>query len=174
MPSLMITVIYPQPTALGRKSETILNEVAVHTLYLTHFLIFLNRGPGETSVLDYINSWYSQLINIPKGELEINDIPLHTKLDNYHLQESQDRTQKYIKEDLKESSNAYNDYAEGTLPKLKHTYLHKCQDVEDHKAAAAAPNAHQAPPVQISIRYTDNIVTLYCLRCPSGHPADYT
>ena len=28
--------------------------------------------------------------------------------------------------------------------------------------------------VQISIRYADNIVTLYRLRRPSGRPADYT
>ena len=31
-----------------------------------------------------------------------------------------------------------------------------------------------APSVQISIRYADNIVTLYRLRRPSGRPADYT
>ena len=55
MPSSMIAVIYPQPAALGRKSETISNEVAVQTLYSIHFLIFLDRGPGETSVLDYID-----------------------------------------------------------------------------------------------------------------------
>ena len=82
--------------------------------------------------------------------MEINDILPHTKLDNYRLQESQDRTRKHIKEDLKESSNAYNDYAEGTLPKLKRTYLCKCQDVEDHKAAAAAPNAHHAPKTDVA------------------------
>ena len=86
--------------------------------------------------------------------MEINDIPLHTKPDNYHLQESQDRTRKRIKEDLKESSNAYNDYAEGTLPKLKRTYLRKCQDVEDHKAAAAAaPNAHHAPKTDVAPQF---------------------
>ncbi|KAH7912985.1 hypothetical protein BJ138DRAFT_1171559 [Hygrophoropsis aurantiaca] len=56
------------------------------------------------------------------------------------LKETQDRTRKRIKEDLKESGNAYNEYAENSLPKLKRAYLKKCQEVEDHKAAAAAPS----------------------------------
>ncbi|KAG2123602.1 hypothetical protein DEU56DRAFT_829349 [Suillus clintonianus] len=54
------------------------------------------------------------------------------------LRETQERTRKRIKEDLKESGSAYIDYAENTLPKLKRAYLKKCQEVEDHKAAAAA------------------------------------
>ncbi|KAG9314701.1 hypothetical protein JVU11DRAFT_5510 [Chiua virens] len=54
------------------------------------------------------------------------------------LKETQERTRKRIKEDLKESSVAYSDYAENTLPKLKRTYLKKCQEVEDHKQAAAS------------------------------------
>jgi hypothetical protein len=51
------------------------------------------------------------------------------------VQDTQDRTRKRIKEDLRESSIAYNEYAENILPKLKRTYLRKCQDVEDLKAA---------------------------------------
>jgi hypothetical protein len=31
-----------------------------------------------------------------------------------------------------------------------------------------------APSVQISNSNTDNMMTLYCLRHASGHPADYT
>ncbi|KAH7929352.1 RhoGAP-domain-containing protein [Leucogyrophana mollusca] len=58
------------------------------------------------------------------------------------LKETQDRTRKRIKEDLKESGNAYNEYAENMLPKLKRGYLKKCQEVEDHKAAAAAAPPH--------------------------------
>ncbi|KAG2345304.1 RhoGAP-domain-containing protein [Suillus weaverae] len=65
------------------------------------------------------------------------------------LRETQERTRKRIKEDLKESGSAYTDYAENTLPKLKRTYLKKCQEVEDHKAAAAA-----APPQSISTTST--------------------
>ena len=30
------------------------------------------------------------------------------------------------------------------------------------------------PSVQICVRYVDNIVTMCCLRCPSGHLLDYT
>ncbi|EIN13461.1 RhoGAP-domain-containing protein [Punctularia strigosozonata HHB-11173 SS5] len=54
------------------------------------------------------------------------------------LRDSQDRTRKRIKEDLKDSLTAYTDYAENTLPKLKRVYLKKCQDVEDYKTAASA------------------------------------
>ena len=46
------------------------------------------------------------------------------------LQETQERTRKRIKEDLKNSSAAYADYAENMLPKLKRAYLRRCQDVE--------------------------------------------
>lgn len=46
------------------------------------------------------------------------------------MQETQDRTRKRIKEDLKESSIAYNEYADNALPKLKRNYMRKCQDVE--------------------------------------------
>jgi hypothetical protein len=45
-------------------------------------------------------------------------------------QETQDRTRKRIKEDLKDSISAYTDFADNILPKLKRTYLRKCQDVE--------------------------------------------
>ncbi|KAG8220143.1 hypothetical protein J3R82DRAFT_1169 [Butyriboletus roseoflavus] len=60
------------------------------------------------------------------------------------LKETQERTRKRIKEDLKESTAAYSDYAENTLPKLKRTYVKKCQEVEDYKLAAT-PTPSQAP-----------------------------
>ncbi|KAG6866016.1 hypothetical protein C0991_009424 [Blastosporella zonata] len=53
------------------------------------------------------------------------------------LQETQDRTRKRIKEDLKDSSSAYNDYAENVLPKLKSKYAKKFAEVEEQKRAAA-------------------------------------
>jgi hypothetical protein len=46
------------------------------------------------------------------------------------LQETQDRTRKRVKEDIKESIAAYSDFAESQLPKLKRAYLRKCQEVE--------------------------------------------
>ncbi|KAJ6574742.1 hypothetical protein B0H19DRAFT_1208325 [Mycena capillaripes] len=58
------------------------------------------------------------------------------------LRETQDRTRKRIKDDLKESGNAYNDFAENGLPKLKAKYAKKFADVEESKRAAAA-----APPL---------------------------
>lgn len=60
------------------------------------------------------------------------------------LKETQERTRKRIKDDITGSGNAYAEYADNVLPKLKRTYLRKCQEVEDYKAAAAAP----APNVQ--------------------------
>ncbi|KAF8446335.1 hypothetical protein L210DRAFT_3610805 [Boletus edulis BED1] len=68
------------------------------------------------------------------------------------LKETQERTRKRIKEDLKDSISTYSDYAENALPKLKRAYLKKCQEVEvecstltslDHKLAAAS--ASQPP-----------------------------
>ena len=44
--------------------------------------------------------------------------------------ETQDRTRKRIKEDLKNSASDHSDYAENTLPKLKRAYIKKCQDFE--------------------------------------------
>jgi len=44
--------------------------------------------------------------------------------------ETQDRTRKRIKEDLKDSASDHADYAENTLPKLKRAYIKKCQDFE--------------------------------------------
>ena len=50
--------------------------------------------------------------------------PLHA------LRETQERTRKRIREDLKESTLAHQDYVENTLPRLKRHYLKKCQEVE--------------------------------------------
>ncbi|KAG5653500.1 hypothetical protein H0H81_012710 [Sphagnurus paluster] len=53
------------------------------------------------------------------------------------LKETQDRTRKRIKEDLKDSGAAYNEYAENMLPKLKSRYNKKFSEVEEQKRAAA-------------------------------------
>lgn len=45
-------------------------------------------------------------------------------------QETQDRTRKRIKEDIKESTSAHTEFAENTLPKYKRAYLKKCQEFE--------------------------------------------
>jgi hypothetical protein len=46
------------------------------------------------------------------------------------LKETQERTRKRIKEDLKESSNAYYEHTNEVLPRLKSRYLKKWQEVE--------------------------------------------
>lgn len=84
------------------------------------------------------------------------------------VKETQDRIRKRIREDMKDSVQAHTDYAENVLPKLKRSYIRKCQDVEvrhlplfsaivsellqDHKAAAAAAAAQaQAPRLENSV-----------------------
>ncbi|KAG6885717.1 hypothetical protein C0993_010890 [Termitomyces sp. T159_Od127] len=52
------------------------------------------------------------------------------------LKETQERTRKRIKEDLKDSSSAYNEYAENVLPKLKSKYVKKFIEMEEQKRAA--------------------------------------
>ncbi|TDL28854.1 hypothetical protein BD410DRAFT_760544 [Rickenella mellea] len=62
------------------------------------------------------------------------------------LKETQDRTRKRIKEDIKDSTSAHMEYAESTLPRLKRNYLRKCQEVEDYKAANSPTNMQPPPP----------------------------
>ncbi|KIK71391.1 hypothetical protein GYMLUDRAFT_254611 [Collybiopsis luxurians FD-317 M1] len=66
------------------------------------------------------------------------------------LKETQERIRKRIKEDLKESTSAYNEYAEVTLPKLKSRYTKKFAEVEESKRAAAA-----APPTSPTVPTAD-------------------
>jgi hypothetical protein len=44
-------------------------------------------------------------------------------------QDTQERTRKRIKEDLKDSGACYNEYAETVLPKLKNRYVKKYLEV---------------------------------------------
>ncbi|KAG6827483.1 hypothetical protein H0H92_011586 [Tricholoma furcatifolium] len=61
------------------------------------------------------------------------------------LKETQDRTRKRIKEDLKESSLAYNEYSDNILPKLKSKYGKKFAEVEEQKRAATVSPTPQMP-----------------------------
>ncbi|KAI0005390.1 hypothetical protein BJV74DRAFT_804021 [Russula compacta] len=64
------------------------------------------------------------------------------------LKETQDRTRKRVREDLKDSTAAHVEFAENTLPKLKRSYLKKCQEYEDHRSAVVPPlGVGQAPIV---------------------------
>ncbi|KAH6916798.1 hypothetical protein BKA70DRAFT_1485592 [Coprinopsis sp. MPI-PUGE-AT-0042] len=49
------------------------------------------------------------------------------------LKDTQDRTRKRIKEDIKDSTQAYTEYAEGMLPRLKTRYAKKFSEVEDQR-----------------------------------------
>ncbi|KAH9982156.1 hypothetical protein BGW80DRAFT_1261857 [Lactifluus volemus] len=68
-------------------------------------------------------------------------------LNTLTLDDTQDRTRKRIKEDLKGSAAAHADYAENTLPKLKRAYLKKCQEFEDHRLAVVPSNANQVQSI---------------------------
>ncbi|KAF8213491.1 hypothetical protein K438DRAFT_1902556 [Mycena galopus ATCC 62051] len=69
------------------------------------------------------------------------------------LRETQERTRKRIKEDLKDSGTAYNDWFATGLPKLKSKYAKKFAEVEKRpisaqeskRAAAAAPPLSPTP-----------------------------
>ncbi|KAF5312338.1 hypothetical protein D9619_002972 [Psilocybe cf. subviscida] len=71
------------------------------------------------------------------------------------LKETQERTRKRIKEDLKESGLAYNEYAEVMLPKLKNRYTKKYSEVEDQKRASAAAPA-TTPSTSLNPDYMHN------------------
>ncbi|KAI0735515.1 hypothetical protein C8Q76DRAFT_611686 [Earliella scabrosa] len=64
-----------------------------------------------------------------------------------NFKEEQDRIRKRIREDVKDAVTAHSDYADNVLPRLKRTYLKKCQEAEEYKsAAAAAANANATSP----------------------------
>ncbi|KAF8634448.1 hypothetical protein AX15_000895 [Amanita polypyramis BW_CC] len=66
--------------------------------------------------------------------------------------ETQERTRKRIKEDLKEATQAYNEYADAMLPKLKAKYYKKFSEVEEQKrAATAAPPTSPLPPSSLNV-----------------------
>lgn len=48
----------------------------------------------------------------------------------YALRETQERTRKRIKEDLRESTIAHQEYLDNVLPRIKRAYLKKCQEVD--------------------------------------------
>ncbi|KAF7339971.1 Rho GTPase-activating protein 27 [Mycena venus] len=73
------------------------------------------------------------------------------------LRETQERTRKRIKEDLKDSGNAYNDFAENGLPKLKAKYAKKFAEVEESKRmAAAAPPLSPTPMMASGMEHHPN------------------
>ncbi|KAG8983985.1 hypothetical protein FRB94_009703 [Tulasnella sp. JGI-2019a] len=75
-----------------------------------------------------------------------------------HLKESQDRSRKRIKEEIKDSYQAHVDYQDNVLPKLKQKYLRKVQDVEEYR---------NLPPVQS----TGFAPIPQTLSMPSGPPS---
>ncbi|KZS93245.1 RhoGAP-domain-containing protein [Sistotremastrum niveocremeum HHB9708] len=96
------------------------------------------------------------------------------------LKETQERTRKRVKEDIKESMSAYQSYAENDLPKLKRQYLKKCQDVEDYKSApqgssnttmpqSSGATESSAPVYQKP--YTQQITSPIPLRPPHRQPS---
>ncbi|KAI0047664.1 RhoGAP-domain-containing protein [Auriscalpium vulgare] len=77
----------------------------------------------------------------------MNTLAMDVILPLVSFKESQERTRKRIKEDIRESATAHSDFAESQLPKLKRTYLKKCQDVEDYKQTVTSPVAAAPAPM---------------------------
>jgi hypothetical protein len=90
-------------------------------------------------------AWNEVRDNVER-ETQARQAFLHTlTIDIIHpltaLKETQDRTRKRIKEDIKSSTAAHTDFAENTLPKYKRAYLKKCQEFEDHRLASVPPSS---------------------------------
>lgn len=128
----------------GLKSETISTEVNIASLIVfSHDANHLTEAQTRQA---FLNTLTVDVVNILTALKVRLNLSLCCEMGLYLcVQDTQDRTRKRIKDDLKESSNAYNEYAENILPKLKRTYLRKCQEVEDHKAAAAAQTHTHRP-----------------------------
>ncbi|RPD58368.1 RhoGAP-domain-containing protein [Lentinus tigrinus ALCF2SS1-6] len=62
-----------------------------------------------------------------------------------NFKEEQDRIRKRIRDDVKNAITAHAEYAENVLPRLKRTYIKKCQEVEEYKSAAASAIAPISP-----------------------------
>jgi hypothetical protein len=77
------------------------------------------------------------------------------------LQETQERTRKRIKEDLKDSTTAYNEYAEVMLPKLKSRYVKKYSEVEV---------CQYSPFLIIHIHVLQGAKTICCRQYPIAAP----
>ncbi|KAH9853026.1 RhoGAP-domain-containing protein [Lenzites betulinus] len=67
-----------------------------------------------------------------------------------NFKEEQDRIRKRVREDIKDAIMAHVEYGENVLPRLKRTYLKKCQEADEYKAAAAAPLSPTTPPDNFS------------------------
>ncbi|KAF5336909.1 hypothetical protein D9611_003445 [Ephemerocybe angulata] len=72
------------------------------------------------------------------------------------LKDTQERTRKRIKEDIKESTAAYTEYAEAVLPKLKYRYAKKFSEVEDQKRANAPLPPTSPPPAADGASYMNH------------------
>ncbi|XP_006454596.1 hypothetical protein AGABI2DRAFT_182564 [Agaricus bisporus var. bisporus H97] len=79
-----------------------------------------------------------------------------------NFKETQERTRKRVKEDLKDSTSAYNEYAETMLPRLKSRYVKKFSEVEEQKKVSAGPAVSLQPPPSLpeqpgsNFRYNPN------------------
>ncbi|KAF9523586.1 hypothetical protein CPB83DRAFT_862570 [Crepidotus variabilis] len=103
---------------------------------------------GETSTLR--GAW-SEVVESVDREFQTRQAFLATLSGDLltpltNLKETQERTRKRIKEDLKDSTQAYNEYAEVVLPRLKTRYQKKYAEVEEQKRAATAPATQTMPP----------------------------
>ncbi|KAJ7071476.1 hypothetical protein C8F01DRAFT_1110681 [Mycena amicta] len=99
------------------------------------------------------------------------------------LRETQERTKKRIKEDLKGSTSSYDDFAENGLPKLRTKYAKKFTEVEEIKRAAAvvppfAPTAltpgtdlHTSPPKPAAVNAPLRVTSPQPLRALERRPS---
>ena len=89
----------------------------------------------------HTNFGHHHSVNLPEGGCihNLKSWLQRTYACSQFWQDTQERTRKRIKEDLKDSGAAYNDYAEVMLPKLKSRYTKKYSDVEVHCVTCSSP-----------------------------------
>ncbi|KAI0757346.1 RhoGAP-domain-containing protein [Daedaleopsis nitida] len=63
-----------------------------------------------------------------------------------NFKEEQDRIRKRIRDDVKDAITAHSEFAEGVLPRLKRTYIKKCQETEEYKSMAASAASNPLSP----------------------------
>jgi hypothetical protein len=121
---------WPPRELLGMKSGTTSSEVRCQVYFQISLFWVLECAEAQARQA-FLATLAVDVIN-PLTALKVNCLYFASisPSDLTRLQETQDRTRKRIKEDLKDSGMAYNEYAETTLPKLKAKYSQKFSEVE--------------------------------------------
>ncbi|RXW23866.1 hypothetical protein EST38_g2011 [Candolleomyces aberdarensis] len=120
----------------------------IHLRYLSdsYLAFFQERKRIEEVYVDSLKRLHRKIRSVDaqldeRGDLSTARSAWGEVVDNVE----RDRTRKRIKEDIKDSTAAYSEYAETVLPKLKGRYAKKFSDVEEQRRANAPPLSTSPP-----------------------------